>query len=237
MGDRMAMLEATLDLMEEGIVVLDEQSKVVHWNKAAEGLTGYKAEDLICDKCPGDLFRVDQQHRDRVVACAEAGRIGGLAVGAGVSGISFAQLLTEQSEPGGDPVLERLTLVSMHHKLGHPVPGMLRKVRLQDSQGAPMGAVLLFYPVEEVDALPRGDSGEGVGIEASQADMEDRLDAGHHQWMTSGMPFGLLWITVDQARSLRKTHGKDACEAMLRSVEENPAAPNETCRDHRTLGR
>lgn len=83
-----------------------------------------------------------------------------------------------------------------------------------------MGAVLLFYPAEEVDALPRGESGESVGIEASQAEMEDRLDAAHHQWATSGMPFGLLWITVDQARSLRKTHGRDACEAMMRAVED-----------------
>lgn len=109
----------------------------------------------------------------------------------------------------------------MHHKLGHEVPAMLRKVSLQDSQGAPMGTVLLFYPAEEVDALPRGESGEGVGIEASQAEMEDRLDAAHHQWATSGMSFGLLWITVDQAKSLRKTHGRDACEAMLRAVEDS----------------
>jgi diguanylate cyclase (GGDEF)-like protein len=33
------------------------------------------------------------------------------------------------------------------------------------------------------------------------------------------MPFGLLWITVDQAESLRKTHGHGACEAMLRTIE------------------
>lgn len=219
MGDRMAMLEATLDLMEEGIAVLDEQSKIVHWNKAAAVLTGYKAQDLICRPCPDDLFRVDQQHRDRVVACAEADLKAGLADGSRVSGLSLIQPLAEQAQ-SAVPFMERLTLVSMHHKLGHQVPGMLRKVTLQDLQGAPMGAVLLFYPAEEVDALPRGDSGEAVGIEASQADMEDRLDAAHHQWTTGSMPFGLLWITVDQARSLRKSHGRDACEAMLRSVED-----------------
>lgn len=219
MGDRMAMLEATLDLMEEGIAVLDEQLKVVHWNQAATALTGYTAQDMICRPCPEGLFRVDQQHRDKVVASAEAELKAGWAEGAGVSGLSVSQPTAEQSQ-SADPFLERLTLVSIHHKLGHAVPGMLRKVALQDSQALPMGAVLLFYPAEEVDALPRGESGEAVGIEASQAEMEDRLDAAYHQWMTSGMPFGLLWITVDQARSLRKTHGRDACEAMLRAVED-----------------
>ena len=143
----------------------------------------------------------------------------GLAEGCGVSGLSVSQPTAEPSQPA-DPFLERLTLVSIHHKLGHDVPGMLRKVALRDLQASPMGSVLLFYPAEEVDALPRGESGEAVGIEASQAEMEDRLDAAHHQWSTSGMPFGLLWVTVDQARSLRKTHGRDACEAMLRAVED-----------------
>ena len=219
MGDRMAMLEATLDLMEEGIAILDEQLKVVHWNQAAAALTGYTAQDVICRPCPGELYRVDQQHRDKVVASAEAELKAGMADGGGVSGLSFTQPVAEPLQ-SADSCLQRLTLVAMHHKLGHAVPAMLRKVPLQDSQGAPMGAVLLFYPAEEVDALPRGESGEGVGIEASQAEMEDRLDAAHHQWATSGMPFGLLWITVDQAKSLRKTHGRDACEAMLRAVED-----------------
>ncbi|HEY5254960.1 MAG TPA: diguanylate cyclase [Acidobacteriaceae bacterium] len=219
MGDRMAMLEATLDLMEEGIAVLDEQSRVVYWNQAAATLTGYTAQDMVCLPCPEGLFRVDQQHRDKVVARAEAELKAGLTEGAGISRLSATMPSAEPARTS-DPFLERLTLVSIHHKLGHEVPGMLRKVALQDSQASPMGAVLLFYPAEEVDALPRGESGEAVGIEASQAEMEDRLDAAHHQWSTSGMPFGLLWITVDQARSLRKTHGKDACEAMLRAVED-----------------
>ena len=97
---------------------------------------------------------------------------------------------------------------------------MLRKVALRNSCGEPAGAALLFYPVEEMDKLPHGETGEGAEIERSQADMEDRLDAAHHQWLTSRMPFGLLWITVDQAQSLRKTHGRDACEAMLRTIEQ-----------------
>ncbi len=219
MDDRVDMLEAALDLMEEGIAVLDEQSNVVHWNHAAAALTGYAAQDVIWRPCPEGLFRVDQQHRDKVAASAEAELKAGLAQVGIASGLTFGEPVTEPSQ-ASDPSLQRLTLVAIRHKLGHGLPAMLRKVSLHDSQGAPRGAVLLFYPAEEVDAYQRGESGEGVGIEASQAEMEDRLDAAHHQWKTSGMPFGLLWITVDQARPLRKTHGRDACEAMLRAVED-----------------
>ena len=34
-----------------------------------------------------------------------------------------------------------------------------------------------------------------------------------------GLAFGLLWITVDQAHELRKTHGAGACEAMMEKIE------------------
>jgi diguanylate cyclase (GGDEF)-like protein len=125
----------------------------------------------------------------------------------------------EDEQSVNDP-LEQPTLVSISHRLGHSVPAMLRKVTLRDSFGGSTGTALVFYPVEETDALPHGEGGEGAEIERSQADMEDRLDAAHHQWMTSRMPLGLLWITVDQARELRRTHGHDACEAMLRTIEQ-----------------
>jgi PAS domain-containing protein len=41
MSDRLEMLEGTLDLMEEGVAILDEQSNILFWNKAASSLTGY----------------------------------------------------------------------------------------------------------------------------------------------------------------------------------------------------
>jgi len=228
MSDRVEMLEAALDVMNEGVAILDEQSRVLFWNKAAASLTGHHAEDLICRPCPEHLYRIDEQHRSRATACVGAGRRGGAAsaavgTGAAIAGYSncspLFEVLPEADEENGGVLLSP-TLVLIGHKLGHSVPGMLRKVALKGSSGETLGMVLMFYAVEDVDALPHGESGEGADIERSQADMEDRLDAAHHQWLTSRMPFGLLWITVDQAQSLRKTHGRDACEAMLRAVEQ-----------------
>jgi diguanylate cyclase (GGDEF)-like protein len=228
MSDRMEMLEGTLDLMEEGVAVLDEQSNIVFWNAAAASLTGYPASEVIYRRCMEGLYRVDEKHRSRVGVNAQAcGRGGKVRPPVGfkwaVAGYTDRMPLLEtgpKSAAERDKLLERPTLVSMSHKMGHTVPAMLRKVVLRDSQDTPRGAALLFYPVEEVDALPHGETVEGEDIERSQAEMEDRLDAAHHQWVANRMPFGLLWITVDQARELRKTHGQDACEAMLRTVEQ-----------------
>lgn len=228
MSDRAEMLEAALDLMDGGVAILDEQSHVVFWNKAAEALTGYIAEDLVCRTCPSDLYRVNEEHRDRTGANAVAYRPRDpMRTAIGVSSADVRSphrswVVDAELEEcdGTNDLLELPTLVSMGHKLGHSLPGMLRKVALKNCLGESMGTALLFYPVEEVDGLPHGEKGEGAGIERSQADMEDRLDAAHHQWTTSHMPFGLLWIMVDQAQCLRKTHGGEACEAMLRTVEQ-----------------
>jgi diguanylate cyclase (GGDEF)-like protein len=38
-----------------------------------------------------------------------------------------------------------------------------------------------------------------------------------------GVPLSVLWIAVDQAADLRKTHGERACETMLETVERTVA--------------
>jgi diguanylate cyclase (GGDEF)-like protein len=222
MTDRVEMLEATLDLVDGGIAILDGQSNVVFWNDAAYTLTGYLARDVVSRPCPEHLYSVDEEHQGRVTAGSTSSRQNGLRHGP-TTGFSTP------IAPLGEPVeileprcntLQCPTLVSLVHRLGHSVPGMLRKAVLHNSLGELLGTALLFYPVEEVDTLPHGELGEGVAIERSQAEMEDRLDAAHHQWTTTRIPYGLLWITVDQAQTLRKTHGRDASEAMLRTVEQ-----------------
>jgi diguanylate cyclase (GGDEF)-like protein len=89
---------------------------------------------------------------------------------------------------------------------------------LRDGLGARIGTAILFHPAESLDALPQGEHIDGSGAEASQADFEDRLSALFDDFAHGGLPFGVLWITVDQAHELRRTHGVSAHESMLEKV-------------------
>jgi diguanylate cyclase (GGDEF)-like protein len=189
MSCRVDLLEATLNHMEEAVVILDEQANIVFWNKSAVAFTGYSSQEVLAHPFP-DLYRIDPDHLDRPAVAAPSVQ------------------------------LQSPTLVTMSHKLGYSMPGMLRRIALHDALEAPSGEALFFYSVEELDALPHGDSAHHIDVVRSQADMHDRLEAAHHQWLSSGLPLGLLWITVDQAEALRVSHGCDACEAMLRTVEQ-----------------
>jgi diguanylate cyclase (GGDEF)-like protein/PAS domain S-box-containing protein len=131
---------------------------------------------------------------------------------------TLEQLLLYGARPGNlQP--GRGALVHVRHKLGHEVPVMARVSALRDGLGGHIGTAAVFHPAEGLDALPHGESDENEDVQASQADLEDRLTAEFDDFMHGGLPFGVLWIAVDQAQALRKTHGAMACEAMLEKVE------------------
>jgi diguanylate cyclase (GGDEF)-like protein len=89
---------------------------------------------------------------------------------------------------------------------------------LRDGLGGRIGTAAVFHPVERLDALPHGDCGDDTTVQTSQRDLEERLDACFDDFVRGGIPLGILWIEVDQAAELRRTHGLRACEAMLEIV-------------------
>ena len=194
-----ALLAAALSKIEEAIAVLDAESRVVLWNPAAEAMTGYRSADLISRRFPANLYRVDAERR------------------------TLPEAQAEWPAPNTAPAESAPVLVTLRHSLGHALPGMLRSTPLRDELGKRFGTLLRFHPVEEIDALPRGETAQDEDhehrIEQSQMGMEDRLDEAWQEWKVNAVPFGLLWITVDQAAGLRRTHGRDAVEAMLAIVE------------------
>jgi diguanylate cyclase (GGDEF)-like protein len=207
MGDRVEMLAAALDLLEEGVAVLDERSNVVFWNRAAAELTGHLGATMLSRPCPAELYRVDARSLPRSGT--------GTGEAAAVTGWTSVS-----ADPQDEEFLLTPALVTLRHRLGHVLPARLRRMPLRDGDGVRVGAALLFHAVEEADTLPHGDCAEGVGVERGQAEMEERLERAQHQWETNRVSFGLLWARVDQAAGLRKTHGKGACESMLRIMEQ-----------------
>jgi diguanylate cyclase (GGDEF)-like protein len=112
----------------------------------------------------------------------------------------------------------RGTPVRAKHKLGHKVQVMSRALVLRDGLGERIGMAALFHPAESLDALPHGETGEDAKVGASQAELEERLASEYEDFVRGGAPFGVLWVSVDQAHAMHKSHGKAACEAMLEKV-------------------
>jgi diguanylate cyclase (GGDEF)-like protein/PAS domain S-box-containing protein len=192
MTDRTELMEAALDGLPEGIALLGVEGDLKFWNQAAEAITGYARMELLSRAIPVGLEALLQdwmQHSDL------------------------------QGQLGAAPERGRGSLVHARHKLGHTFQAIARRMVLRDGLSKRMGAAVLFHPAESLEALPHGELGEGENVEESQADLEDRLQMEFEDCARGGSPLGVLWITVDQAQGLRKTHGNRACEAMLEKVE------------------
>ena len=52
-------IEAILKSIADGLFTIDRQWRITSFNKAAEELTGYKAEEVIGKKCMG-IFKADE---------------------------------------------------------------------------------------------------------------------------------------------------------------------------------
>jgi len=186
MTDRVDLLEAAIDSLPEGLALLHGDSngerEVVFWNQAAMAIVGHSGVDLVGRAAPDAL----------------------------------APLLgdrTRQGEPGTDAATHpgRGCLARVRHKLGHEVSVIVRNLALRDGLGQHIGSCILFHPADHLEALPHGESGEDESVESSQAELEDRLQDLIDDHIRGGPAFGILWIRVDQAHDLRKTHGTGAC--------------------------
>jgi diguanylate cyclase (GGDEF)-like protein/PAS domain S-box-containing protein len=187
--DLTEILEAALGAFEECIGVLDADSRVLFWNHAAAAISGYQSAEMLARELPVGFYHEDRHPQAH-------------------HDFGFA---------------ERPLPVHLLHHQGHTFPAMLRRTALRNSLGKRAGTLLRFHSTDEIDALPHGEAEEdGVlehHIQQSQAGLEQRLDVAWQEWRSAAVPFGLMWLTVDQAATLRRTHGRDACEAMLGIVE------------------
>jgi diguanylate cyclase (GGDEF)-like protein/PAS domain S-box-containing protein len=189
MDDRTRLLEAALDSLPDGIAISGLEGRVTFWNRAAEAITGHPGASLT-----GQPVR---QALETLI----------------MGGAREWTVQTGMVAPAG-----RWSLVHVRHRLGHELPALTRTLVLRDALGSRIGTAVVFHPAERLEALPHGECGENSGVEASQADLEDRLGSEFEDFTLGHLPFGVLWINVDQAHELRKTHGGRACEAMLEKV-------------------
>ena len=83
------MLEAVLDLMDEGVAILDDESRILFWNKAAAAFTGHSPEDFNLAPVSGASLQrrraasqsSDPARRRLRAQHAGSGRGGGLRLG------------------------------------------------------------------------------------------------------------------------------------------------------------
>lgn len=193
--------EKLLDSLHDGVYFVDCERRITYWNKGAERLTGYSADEVIGRHCFDNFLKhVDDQGRT-------------LCLG----GCPLARTLADGER--------REAEVYLRHKLGHRVPVSVRVSPIVDDAGCIVGAVEVFSDVSakkkaerragELENLAFHDLMTGV---PNRRYIEMKVEQAIQEVKEFGRRIGLLMIDVDHFKLVNDQYGHNTGDDVLRAV-------------------
>ena len=178
--------------LQDGVYYVDEERRVQFWNKAAETITGYSAEEIVGKKCPDtQLHHIDDAGRPLcTVGCP-----------------LFATIIDGRS---------RMDHVFVRHKNGHRIPITVTIFPVYED-GKIVGAAEVFTPnspkVYEGDLV---DSLHGMAMHDVLTDLPNRrylesfLEYKFNEYKRFGKLFAVLFADIDGFGGFNNTYGHQA---------------------------
>ena len=189
--------------LQDGVYFVDRQRRITLWNKAAEEITGYAAEDVVGGCCADNIL---------------------VHVNDGGAKLCEGMCPLAQTMEDGRP---RERKVSLRHKQGHRIPVLIRTVPLRDADEQIIGAVESFSDLRARDAiLLRLRELEKLALN----DPLTRLSNRNHilgemeDWLREmeryGLSFGALMMDIDYFKDFNDRHGHDKGDLVLKTVAD-----------------
>jgi len=192
-----------VDNLYEGLYFVDRDRRITYWNKAAEQISGYSADEVVGRHCHDNILtHIDEKGNQLCFGlCPLAATIG-----------------------DGQP---REAEVYLHHKEGHRVPVSVRVTPLYDDNGEIIGGIELFSDISnrsanqlrlrELEELAYVDTLTKLANRAySEIELSSRLEE-HRRY---GVPFGVLFIDIDHFKAFNDTWGHELGDRVLRFVAD-----------------
>jgi diguanylate cyclase (GGDEF)-like protein/PAS domain S-box-containing protein len=190
-----------LDSLNEGVYFVDRDRRISFWNRAAERITGFSAQEVLGKRCLDSvLTHTDQQGES-------------LCEGACPVEAAMAE---------GQPCEAE---VFLHHRDGHRVPVSVRVAPVRNPHGEIVGAVELFSDnspkvafqarIQELEKLVLLDPLTRLG---NRRYVEMSLHARLHELERFGWPVAILFMDIDDFKQVNDRYGHDVGDEALRMV-------------------
>src|SRR5260221_1315972 len=192
------IFRTVLESLPIGVYMVDRDLKVIFWNRGAEKISGYLAQDVIGRHCREKLL-VDLDENNPA-ACGEASQL-------------------TDSLRDGQP---KEANVFLRHHAGHRIPVRVCAVPLRNSADKIVGAAEIFEEnrfaaerdrrTSEAESTGTIDQSTGLpNLEATGLRLEQALT----EFVEYQVPFCVLCVQMDGLLDFQSIHGKEAVEAAL----------------------
>jgi diguanylate cyclase (GGDEF)-like protein/PAS domain S-box-containing protein len=190
-----------LDSLHDAVYFTDTDRRIQFWNRQAELLTGFRADEVVGHTCGLNILR----HVDEIGRC-----------------LCLEECPLSRTLADGE---RRSAVVYLHHRDGHRVPVHLRVAPVRGDDGAVIGAVEIFTEHEpdetlrtrimELERLALLDPLTEIPNRRWLAQqLEGRMDGfRRYEW-----PFGILLLDIDLFKRVNDEHGHDVGDQMLQVV-------------------
>jgi len=201
MVDNATVYREVLDNLYEGVYFLDRQRQIYFWNKGAERITGYHADEVVGRRCADNILcHVDADGRS---LCRE--------------GCPATDVLNDGQR--------RESKVYLLHKNGYRKPVRIRVAPIEDPSGRITGAMEIFSDDTSPESLRRRvaileklSSLDSLTQLPNRRSMESTIAFRMAETTRYEVTFGILFIDIDRFKSVNDTYGHETGDRVLQLV-------------------
>lgn len=200
--DKKNFYKNLLDSTNDGIYFVDSDRKITFWNRGAERITGFLANDIVGSFCYNNILNHVNDNGDE---------------------------LCKKGCPLYDTIIDgekRDVTVYLHHKQGHRVPVNIKSIPIKEN-GKIIGAAEIFGDVieknemlrniEELKLLSMYDQLTGL---ANRRYIDAFLESKMNEFLSLDIPFGVGFMDIDKFKNFNDTYGHDIGDEVLKMVSK-----------------
>jgi diguanylate cyclase (GGDEF)-like protein/PAS domain S-box-containing protein len=193
--------ERIIENLYDGLYFVDRDRVITYWNKGAERISGFTADEVVGKSCADNILtHVDSQ------------------------GNSLCTGMCPLAATIADGKLREAELY-MHHKDGHRIPVSVRVSTLTDKDGIIIGGVEVFTDISNQEAtklrvkeLEKLALLDNLTQLANRNYIEREIQSRFEEKKRLNVPFGILFIDIDQFKKFNDIYGHDMGDDVLKLV-------------------
>ncbi|MCM8817289.1 MAG: diguanylate cyclase [Candidatus Omnitrophica bacterium] len=183
-----------IDDLHEGVYIINPDRKILYWNKSAEEITGYKAQEVIGKSCNDNILRhVDKDGHELCL-----------------NDCPMVEAMEKRKKVEGE--------VYLHHKTGYRLLVKVTGIPIMENNKLE-GLIELFNPV--MSSLSHEEDFLNLALKDPLTRIYNRkgfefiYPLRQREMMTLGYKTGILFIDIDDFKKINDNFGHDTGDRVL----------------------